>query len=238
MRRGVLLEVAVESLEDALAAVAGGADRLELSAALHLDGLTPDRDVLRSIRERVSTPVAVMVRPRAGNFVYEECDVDAMLAAIEALRARGAEAMVFGALTDEGRIDRRLCRRLLDRCGDGECVFHRAFDVVADPLEALQELIDLGFERVLTSGGGETAASPDGLRGLAALVERAAERIEILAGGGIRAENVAAVVRATGCRQIHSSCRSRIGSAVAASRDARTDTQAVAALRRALDALA
>jgi copper homeostasis protein len=203
-----LLEVAVDSSEDAHAAARAGADRIELCAALERDGLTPDIGALRALRDHPAIRFVSMIRPRAGDFRYDERSASAMAAAIEVARASGAAGVVFGALTAEGVIDAALCARLVEAAGANlETVFHRAFDALADPFDGLERLIDLGFTRVLTSGGGACAADAACADRIARLVEAARGRIEILPGGGVRPGNAAELVRRTGCRAVHSSCR-------------------------------
>jgi len=147
--------------------------------------------------------VVVMVRPRPGPFQLAPGDLEAMLGEVRALRGSGAAGVVLGAITREGRVDRPALERLLDAAGDLPVVFHRAFDRCADLPAALDELIELGVRRVLTSGG--AASAWQGRAALRALVERAAGRIEVLAGGGVREEHLAELVAATGVEQVHAS---------------------------------
>ncbi len=205
--RGMLLEVPVGSAEDALAAREGGADRLELNAALALGGLTPSLGTLLEVKGAVALPVLVMVRPRPGGFAYSEADFRVMQRDTDLALHHGADGVVFGILTVEGRVDGERCRRLVRQAGDRGAVFHRAFDVTPDPLAALEELIDLGFRRVMTSGQQETAYNGAGL--IAQLITRAAGRIEVLPAGGINRFTVADVVARTGCDQVHASLRAR-----------------------------
>ncbi len=203
--RRVLLEVAVASVEDALAAA--GADRLEVNAALALGGLTPSPGTLEEIRRVASVPLMVMVRPRAGGFAYSEADFQVMGRDLDWALAHGANGVVFGVLTPDGRVDRERCRRLVDRAAGRPTVFHRAFDVTPDPFEALEVLIDLGVTRVMTSGQEETAYQ--GAPVIAELIRRAAGRIEVLPAGGINRFTLADVLARTGCDQVHASCRAR-----------------------------
>jgi copper homeostasis protein len=204
MRR-VLLEVIVTSLDDARAAAAGGADRLEMCAALSLGGLTPSLGLLESVkRELPSLPVMFMLRPREAGMAYAEADLSVMQRDAELALERGADGLVFGVLTDRGEVDRQACQRLLRVARhrpNAQIVFHRAFDVVVDPAAALEQLIDAGFTRVLTSGRAPRAV--DGLDEIRRTIDRAAARIEVLPGGGISAGNVARVVESTGSSQVH-----------------------------------
>jgi copper homeostasis protein len=202
--RRYLLEVAVTTPEEARRAEAGGADRLELCVGLEVGGLTPTVGLLRAVRECTGLPVYVLVRGRTGGFVYTPGELSVMAADAEALVAAGATGIVFGALTAERRVDRAACARLA-ALSPGRAVFHRAFDFVANPIAALDDLIELGFERVLTSGGARTAEA--GATHLAALVQHAGWQIEVLPAGNVRPHNVADLVRETRCDQVHSSAR-------------------------------
>jgi copper homeostasis protein len=203
----VLLEVAVASVEDALAAQAGGADRLELNAALALGGLTPSLGTLLEVKAAVTRPVLVMVRPRNGGFAYNESDFKVMQRDADLALQHGADGIVFGILTRDGRVDADRCGRLVRQAGERAAVFHRAFDVTPDPFAALEQLIGLGFRRVMTSGQEETAYN--GAELIAELVTRAAGRIEILPAGGVNRFTVADVLARTGCDQVHASLRAR-----------------------------
>jgi copper homeostasis protein len=243
----VLLEVCVGSVDDALTAVAGGADRLELNSALALGGLTPSAGLFAEVRRRVTVPIIAMVRPRAGGFAYSDADFDVMLRDAEWLLAAGADGLAFGLLTPNGEIDRPRSRRLREACGDRPAVFHRAFDVTPDPFTSLDELIDLGFTRVMTSGQEETAIQ--GATLIAELIGRADGRIEVLPAGRINPLTVSELLTRTGCRQVHASARSRAADTSVAARPAirfgpadlppegafeRTDPALVTALRAAL----
>ncbi len=203
----VLLEVAVASVEDALAAQSGGGDRLELNAALAVGGLTPSLGMLTEVKAAVTLPVLVMIRPRPGGFAYSAAEFRVMQRDMDLALQHGADGLVFGILTAEGRVDRERCRLLVQQAAGQTAVFHRAFDVTADPQEALEQLIDLGFHRVMTSGQEETAYN--GVKRIAELVNRAAGRIEILPAGGINHFTVADVLARTGCTQVHASLRMR-----------------------------
>src|SRR5271166_1517162 len=206
-RQRLLLEIAVASLEDALAAHAGGADRLELNAALALGGLTPSLGTLIEIKDAVPLPIVVMVRPRGGGFAYSAADFRVMERDADLALAHGADGIAFGVLHPDGTIDVPRCRELVRRLGDRAAVFHRAFDVTPEPLIVLEQLIDLGVRRVMTSGQEENAYNGAAL--IAELVRRAAGRIEILPAGGINHFTVADVVARTGCTQVHASLRTR-----------------------------
>jgi copper homeostasis protein len=196
------LEVCVDSLRGLEAALAGGAQRIELCSRLDLGGLSPTDELFDAALTTSRVPIFAMVRPRGGDFSYDEAEFAVMRAEIEARKAR-AHGFVFGALTRTGRVDRERTRELVLAARPRPVTFHRAFDDAVDLDEALETLIELGIERVLTSGGAPNAV--EGRARLAELVDRAAGRIVILAGGGVRAHNAAELVRASGVREIHGS---------------------------------
>lgn len=197
----VQLEICCGSLDDALEAAAGGADRVELCSALFLGGLTPSYGALVEAKRRVSIPVIFMSRPRGGGFCYTDTEFAAMERDVEMAVAHGADGAVFGVLGADGRVDMARTRRLRSLAGDGEAVFHRAFDVTPDPFRAVDELVDLGITRILTSGQCDTVW--EGLPLIARLVEYAGDRIQIMPGGGIKPYQCADVIAQTGCRHIH-----------------------------------
>lgn len=198
-----LIEVCVDSRSAFLEARDGGADRIELCSRLDLDGLSPEPQLLDLALAGGGIPVVAMVRPRPGPFQVAPEDLERMQSELRDLRGRGLAGVVLGAITDDGRVDRSAMRRLMAAAGDLPVVFHRAFDRCADLPRALEELIDLGVRRVLTSGGAPSAW--EGRAALRALVERAAGRIEILAGGGVREPVLADLLAATGVEQVHAS---------------------------------
>ena len=205
----VVLEVCVESVADAGAAAAGGADRLELNSALALDGLTPSIGLLTEVRRAVGRelPVITMARPRAGNFVYDDSEFRVMLRDVELLLENRADGVAFGILDRRGGVDVARCRRvmkLVTRHG-AVGVFHRAFDRVRRPLDSLEQLIQLGFRRVMTSGQQPTALL--GAELIDKLVQRASGRIDVLPAGGIRPSNAAKILARTRCTQLHTSLR-------------------------------
>jgi copper homeostasis protein len=197
----VLVEACVDSVASARHAGAAGASRLELCANLVEGGVTPSLGMLATIRERVSIPVHLLIRPRGGDFLYDEDEVRVMLRDIAECHGVGADGVVIGALEAGGAVDREITRRLIDAARPLTVTFHRAFDLARDAGEALEELVALGIERVLTSGQARTAEA--GIRLLARLVAAAGERILIVAGGGIDESNAARIVRETGVRELH-----------------------------------
>ena len=197
----VLVEACVDSAVSARQAAAGGAERLELCQNLVEGGTTPDRDLLIAVRERVTLPLHVLIRPRGGDFLYRGDEIAAMLRDIATMRRLEAQGVVLGGLDAAGRVDQGLTRRLLEAARPMAVTFHRAFDFARDPGEALETLIGLGIERVLTSG--QAVSAEAGSSVLAALVAQSRGRIVVLAGGGIRAESVKRLVASTGVREIH-----------------------------------
>jgi copper homeostasis protein len=192
----------VETAEAASAAVRGGAQRVELCAELRVGGLTPSADLMRRVRELVRVPIFAMIRPRQGDFVYPENELALMRSDIELAKRAGMDGVVLGILTRERRVDITSTRELVALAKPLPVTFHRAFDDVADPDAALEDVIATGAARILTSGG--AGAAPAGVTTLARLVTADKERIIILPGGGINASNVLRVARQTAARELHS----------------------------------
>lgn len=199
----VLVEICCESTGDALCARENGADRIELCSALALGGLTPSAGTLELTRRSVDLPIMALIRPRAGGFHYSASEFETLKADVDRAIEAGADGIVLGVLKADGSIDVSRCRELRQQIGAHESVFHRAFDVTPDPFRALEELIDLGFTRILTSGQRNKAL--EGASLIRELVERAGARIEILPGSGITPENASQLIARTGCNQIHAS---------------------------------
>jgi copper homeostasis protein len=197
----VLIEACVDAIDSALEAEAGGAGRIELCGELLQGGITPSAGLISAVWERVELPVFVLIRPRPGDFIYSSDELDVMLRDITYAREHDVDGVVLGALTPQGELDIGALSQLIDEAGDMEITFHRAFDYLRDQEVALEALIELGIDRVLTSGGAATAL--EGAATLAKLVQQAGNRIEILAGGGINASNVHAIVSRTGVREVH-----------------------------------
>lgn len=161
-------------------------------------------------RAGVTVPLYILIRPRAGDFVYSESERAAMLEDIAHCRALGCDGVVIGALTPGGEVDRDACARLIAAASGMGVTFHRAFDLIADQAAALEALIELGLERVLTSGGEPSAAA--GAPVLARLIAQAGERIIVMPGAGITPGNIAALREATGAREFHASAKRRLAS--------------------------
>ena len=202
----MILEICVDSLDSVAACAEGGADRIELCASLTEGGLTPSAGMLVQARGMFAGEIAMMIRPRGGDFVYSPEELAAMCADIELARELGADAVVFGCLLPDGSIDLAAAETLLEACAGMPAVFHRAFDVCKDLPEALEQLVELGFARILTSGGKPEVM--EGLEVIAGLMEQAVGRIGILPGGGVTVEQIREIVARTGVDQVHLSARS------------------------------
>lgn len=198
----VLLEVCVDTPAGLAAAIAGGADRVELCAALTLQGLTPAPGLM-SLAACSPVPVYPMIRPRNGDFCYDARDLDAMKRDIDAVRAYGLAGVSIGASRPDGELDLEVLAALVEHAKGLGLTLHRAFDLVADQSAALEIAIEMGFERVLTSGGAISALA--GAERIAALVAQASGRIGILAGAGVRVSNVAKLIQSTGVGEVHGS---------------------------------
>jgi copper homeostasis protein len=197
----VRFEACVETLAQAIAAQESGADRIELCACLDAGGTTPDAADLMAVRQALRIPVQVMVRPRAGDFVYTARELDVMRAAIDAVHRVAAAGVVFGVLRADHTLDLTAMAALARHARPLSLTCHRAFDQTPDLPTALDQLIELGFDRVLTSGGHATAW--EGRSVLRGLVTQARGRVTVLAGGGIREHNWRELVAATGIQEIH-----------------------------------
>jgi len=202
MRQKLLLEISVDGVEKAVAAERGGAGRIELSAELSVGGLTPSRELLRSVREKVHIPIYSMIRPRAGNFVYSESEFSEMVRSIAVAAECGMDGVVLGVLKKDRRVDIARTRRLVDLARPLPVTFHRAFDETRDLKRALEAVMQTGAARILTSAGAKTALQ--GAAKLAELVAAARDRTLILPGAGIIASNLAEVVQKTGAIEFHS----------------------------------
>ncbi len=197
----VLIEACVDAIDSAIEADAGGAGRIELCGELLQGGVTPSAGLIGAVWERATIPVFVLIRPRTGDFHYSTDEIDVMLRDIDHARAMDVDGVVLGALTKDGDLDIGALARLVDAAGAMEVTFHRAFDYVRNQQVALEALVELGVDRVLTSGGAPTAL--EGVDQLARLVKQAEGHIEIMAGGGINASNVAEIVARSGVREVH-----------------------------------
>ena len=201
-----LLEVCAATRPSLLAAIAAGAERVELCEDLAVGGVTPSADLIREAVAAEGLRVHVLIRCRAGSFVYTAEEVALMTEQIRQAKALGADGVVIGALTPEGDIDLSACRQWVEAAEGMSITFHRAFDRCRPPQEALEEIIRLGCHRLLTSGQADTAYEGRAL--IADLVRQAAGRLLILPGAGVNPSNAAAILSATGATELHSSARS------------------------------
>jgi len=204
------LEVAADSIGSALAAQAGGAMRVELCGGLDGGGLTPSLGTLAVVRDRLTIPLYVLIRPRVGDFVFDAAEVEAMRRDVEQCVRLGCDGVVLGALDPAGEVDMATMRVLIAAAGSLGVTFHRAIDVSADPRRALEDAIALGCERVLTSGARETAEEGAGL--IAELVRQAGTRLSVMPGSGVSDANLARLRALTGAREFHGSARGTLAS--------------------------
>jgi copper homeostasis protein len=202
----VQVEICVGDVESAIAAEIGGADRVELCDNLAVGGTTPSAGAIEEATTRLKIPVHVLIRPRGGDFCYSECERSVMRRDIELVKRIGAAGVVIGVLNRDSTIDCPLMAELFERARPLSITFHKAIDQTPDLEESLETLIDLGVDRILTSGGRPTAL--EGLETLTRLVDRAAGRIAIMAGGRLTLETLPTIIQKAGVREVH------LGSAV------------------------
>lgn len=241
MLDAVKLEVCVDSVDGLAAATDGGADRVELCSALEIGGLTPSAGLLRTARA-CPLPVVAMIRPRGGDFCFTDAEVRHMLYEIDAVAAAGLHGVVLGASLPDGRLDQATLARLVGRAaGHGlRCTLHRAIDLSPDLAQSTRLAIDLGFERILSSGGARSAA--DGIEGLRRCVDAAAGRIAIMPGAGVNPGNLPLLRAQLPLTDIHASCSAPLPAPSAqvaslgfdAGGRRQTDRRQVAALKAAL----
>ena len=232
MANDVLYEVCVEDVDGACAAERGGAQRVELCAGLAFGGTTPSVGAMTTARRALGIPIVALVRPRSGDFVVSGADFDVMRADIGAAREAELDGVALGILTRGGELDVERMRALIELARPLDVVLHRAFDRTPSLERALETAIELGVDRILTSGGARDAEA--GIEPLRGLVERAGDRIGILAGGGVRAHNAARIARATGVREIHGRAPAPAESAAGDVEFVATDEGSVRAVVRSL----
>lgn len=234
-----LLEVCVADAQSLEAAVAGDAERIELCSGLELGGLTASAGVMR-LAAAAPVKVNALVRPRSGDFVYDGKDIDALLADIDAIRSAGLDGVVIGASRPDGTLDAPLLRRLLNAAGPLDTTLHRAIDLVPDFAAATELAIDLGFRRILTSGGRHSAI--DGITSIRTVLETARGRLKVMAGSGLNPDNVGQLLDAVPVDEVHSSCAAAVPTlsadavhlGFAAPTRRQTDAAVVTAFRRTL----
>jgi len=205
-------EICIDSIAGIRAAREAGAERVELCANLLEGGTTPSLGTILVARKLADIKLHVMIRPRGGDFLYDEDEIATMEADIASAKSAGADGVVFGALLRDGRVDPDLTARLIARARPASVTFHRAFDMTPEPLIALETLVELGVDRVLTSGQEPTAY--EGADLIAELVKGARDRLIVMPGGGITARNVARVAAITGASEIHFAARVPTASAM------------------------
>lgn len=201
----VTLEICVDSPHSALAAERGGADRLELCASLFDGGTTPSAGMIATVRSLVKIDLCVMVRPRSGDFCYSADEFAAMQRDIAIAKQLRADGIAFGILNPNGTVDVTRCRQLLHHIRPLKATFHRAFDMSRDLPQSLEDIIALGFDRVLTSGGAQKVL--DAIPVVRRLREIAENRIALMIGSGIRSDNARELILQTGVRELHASAR-------------------------------
>jgi copper homeostasis protein len=202
-----LFELCAENVEAAQAAKAGGADRIELCSQLSIGGVTPDADLIATAVEALSIPVHILIRPRGGDFVFTAAEFAQMRRQIEQAQRVGAAGVAIGMLLPDGRVDVERSRELVKLARPMSVTFHRAFDETADLSQALEDVIQTGADCLLTSGGAADVLS--GAESIARLHRQARERLDIMAGGGLKLANLAEVVRRTGVSYLHGSLTRR-----------------------------
>jgi copper homeostasis protein len=206
----LVFEICVDSVAGVRAAAEAGADRVELCADLLEGGITPSLGTILVARKVLDIKVNVMIRPRGGDFLYDEDEVAAMEADIASAKSAGVDGVVFGVLERDGRVNAKATERLIARARPASVTFHRAFDMTPEPLIALETLIDLGVDRILTSGQEPTAY--EGAERIAELVKASLDRVIIMPGGGITARNASRVAAMTGASEIHFAARAPVAS--------------------------
>lgn len=206
-RMKTTVEICTGSYADCMAAFHGGAERVELNSALSVGGLTASVAILRRVKKETTLKVICMVRPRAGGFCYDEAETKIMMEEARLLLENGADGIAFGFLHADGTVHRERTLQMseLIHSFGKEAVFHRVFDVTKDPFQAMEVLLSCKIDRLLTSG--QRAKAMQGAELIAQLQDRFGDRIEILAGSGVNAQNAGELLARTGIRQVHSSCK-------------------------------
>jgi copper homeostasis protein len=202
-----IIEIATSDFSTTKSAVNGGADRIELCANLAEGGTTPSYGTIKKCREAFDVLLYPIIRPRGGDFLYSEDEFEIMLKDVKLCKELGCDGVVIGLLNADGTIDLKRTARLIESAYPMGVTFHRAFDRCRDPLEAIEQLIELGCERILTSGQQPTVN--EGIDLIAALNKKAGERIIIMPGSGVRKENIKMLAEKTGCIEFHSSLRGK-----------------------------
>jgi copper homeostasis protein len=197
----MIFEICVDSIAGVRAAKTAGADRVELCADLLEGGITPSRGMIRQARKIADIGLNVMIRPRGGDFLFDDDEFETMRSDIETVKNEGADGVVIGLLNAAGEVDMRGTRELIALARPLSVTFHRAFDMTPDPFQALETLIELGVDRVLTSG--QEASVLEGLPLIVELIKRAGDRVIVMPGGGITERNIERIIAAASPREIH-----------------------------------
>jgi copper homeostasis protein len=195
------IEVVVYNIESALRAQEGGADRIELCDNPSEGGTTPSFGIIEAVRQNVSMDVYVMIRPRGGDFLYSNYEFHSMKRDISQCQKISVDGIVFGILTEDGRIDKKRCKELIDKARPLKVTCHRAFDMTRDPFEALEDCIEVGFDRILTAG--QQAHASKGAELIGRLIQKANGRIAIMPGSGVNENTVEEIIRKSGAKEIH-----------------------------------
>ncbi|MHC1774229.1 MAG: copper homeostasis protein CutC [Lentimicrobium sp.] len=210
MSRKVLIEICAGSVESAIAAEKGGANRVELCSALSEGGLTPSQGMIEYVKTNLKIRTHVLIRPRSGDFNYSRAEYDVMKSDIFSAKAKGADGIVIGMMNTDGTVDTCRMKEILEMAFPMKVAFHRAFDMTRDPFEALESIIALGCHRILTSG--QASSAPAGASLIAELVKAAGPRIVIMPGGGINASNLQDLYTITRASEYHLSATSSVKS--------------------------
>jgi copper homeostasis protein len=205
-----IIEIATSDFPSSYAAVQGGADRIELCDNLSEGGTTQSYGTIKLCREKLAVALFPIIRPRGGDFFYSNDEYAIMLNDVKLCKELGCDGVVIGLLNPDGSIDADRSKKLVDLAYPMEVTFHRAFDRCRDPFEALEQLVDIGCSRILTSG--QQPAAPAGAELIAELIKKANERIIIMPGSGVRKENIAELAQKTGATEFHSSLRTKVES--------------------------
>ncbi|TVR17374.1 MAG: copper homeostasis protein CutC [Balneolaceae bacterium] len=204
-REKILLESPVFSVDAALKAEEFGVDRIELCSSFPEGGETPGAGMLRYLKASLSIPIFVMIRPRGGDFFYSVNDLSVMETEIEILESQGADGFVFGVLNRDGSVNKAACEKLVEKAGSKPCTFHRAIDVSSSPIDAMDDIVQCGFKRILTSGGEDSVE--EGLPVLLKMLEKAGDDIIILPGGGMEPGLIEPLKKSNRLKEVHASCK-------------------------------
>lgn len=204
------MEICVDSLQSAINAEEGGACRVELCACLEVGGVTPSIGLLKSVKEHIKIPVFVLIRPRSSDFLYSDTDIKVMKKDIVAAKDVGADGFVLGALDSVGNINQVLTEELINLCIPKPVTFHRAIDMCNDPIEAIDTLVKLGCQRVLTSG--QQPSAYEGKEMIHQMNEKAKGCLSVMPGGGITVDNLPQIIETTGCTEFHGSASMKVDS--------------------------